>query len=556
MVAGSLNPNRLKIGIIAFALFLINSLNTINCQERSYNFFYRVYFKDKGTNTINDFSPGDLLSVKAVKRREKSGIPVPDIRDIPVYSGYIDQIKSSGFKLHCTSRWLNTALFKTEAMADINSLINLPFVSKVKVVKNTSGKGQSYDKLSFITGQEDLPGYDQPAKMLNGLSVHNSGLNGKGILIAVLDGGFLNADNISSLDNLRRRNGIKGTFDFVRNDKFVYGYHNHGTAVLSVLAGYIPESIEGTARDADFWLLRSEDTGTEYPVEEDFWIAAAEYADSLGADIISSSLGYFTFDDPLMDYKFSDMDGNRAFVTQAADIAASKGILVVNSAGNERNKTWLRIIAPSDGDSVLAVGAVDWSKTISAFSSAGPSYDNRVKPDVVSLGVSVPVQVEALTVERSNGTSFSCPIISGMCACIMQAVPDALNSEIISALHSASDRFLNPDSLYGYGIPDIADVIKHLQDKYTIRPSDRSVASPNPFKEELKITFREIPEHLRFEIYDVNGKLVVSKDYRDFISRTLILADFHDLMQGIYFVRLITPGGIFVHKVIRVNNRL
>ncbi len=169
MVAGSLNPNRLEIGIIAFALFLINSFNTINCQEKSYNFFYRVYFKDKGTNTINDFSPGDLLSVKAVKRREKSGIPVPDMRDIPVYSGYIDQIKSSGFKLHCTSRWLNTALFKTEAVADINSLINLPFVSKVKVVKNTSGKGQSYDKLSFITGQEDLPGYDQPAKMLNGL---------------------------------------------------------------------------------------------------------------------------------------------------------------------------------------------------------------------------------------------------------------------------------------------------------------------------------------------------------------------------------------------------
>ena len=554
MVTGSLNPTRLKFGIIAFTLFLINSFNSISCQEKTYNFFYRVYFKDKGTNTINDFSPGDLLSGKAVKRREKAGIPVPDIRDIPVFSGYINQIKSSGFKLHCTSRWMNTALFKTESMADISALVNLPFVSEVKVVKNTSGKGLLHDKLNFQTGQEDLPGYDQPVIMLNGMTVHNSGLNGKGILIAVLDGGFLNADNISSVEGLRSRNGIIGTFDFVRNDEFVYGFHNHGTAVLSVLAGYIPDSIEGTAQGADYWLLRSEDTGTEFPVEEDFWTAAAEFADSLGADIISSSLGYFTFDDPLMDYKFSDMDGNRAFVTQAADIAASKGILIVNSAGNERNKTWIRIIAPSDGDSVLAIGAVDGNKTISAFSSAGPSYDRQIKPDVVSQGVSVPVQVQTLTVDRSSGTSFSSPIISGMCACIMQAVPKALNSEIISALHSASDRFLNPDSLYGYGIPDIADVIKHLQDKYTLRPSDKSVVSPNPFKDELKITFREIPEQLRFEIYDINGKLIMSKEYRDYISRTLILDDFHDLIKGIYFVRLITPGGNFVHKVIRVNN--
>ena len=556
MVTGSLNPSRLKFGIIAFTLFLINSLNSINCQEKTYNFFYRVYFKDKGTNTINNFSPGDLLSGKAIKRREKAGIPVPDMRDIPVFSGYINQIKSSGLKLHCTSRWMNTALFKTEAMADINALVNLPFVSEVKVVKNTSGKGLSYDKLSFKTGQEDLPDYDQPVKMLNGMTVHNSGLNGRGILIAVLDGGFLNTENISSLDGLRSRNGIVGTFDFVRNEEFVYGYHNHGTAVLSVLAGYIPESIEGTAQGADYWLLRSEDTGTEFPVEEDFWTAAAEFADSLGADIISSSLGYFIFDDPSMDYKFSDMDGNRAFVTQAADIAASKGILVINSAGNERNKTWIRIIAPSDGDSVLAIGAVDGNKTISAFSSAGPSYDLQIKPDIVSQGVSVPVQVQTLTVDRSSGTSFSCPIISGMCACIMQAVPKALNSEIISALHSASDRFLNPDSLYGYGIPDIADVIKHLQDKYIMRPSNGSVASPNPFRDELKITFREIPEQLRIEIYDINGKLIMSKNYRDYISRTLILDDFHDLKKGVYFVRLITPGGNFVHKVIRVNNPL
>ncbi len=208
-----------------------------------------------------------------------------------------------------------------------------------------------------------------------------------------------------------------------------------------------PVSIEGTAPGADFWLMRTEDTESEFPVEEDFWVAGAEFADSLGADIISSSLGYFAFDDPSMNYKYSDMDGNTAFITRAADIAASKGILPVNSAGNERDNAWIHIIAPSDGDTVLAVGAVDGNNSISVFSSAGPSYDRRIKPDVVAQGVSVPVQVNTSVVERAGGTSFSCPVISGMCACIMQAVPEASDSDIIAALHSSSDRFLTPDSL-------------------------------------------------------------------------------------------------------------
>jgi serine protease AprX len=556
MVAGSINPSRLKIGIIALTLFLISSFNSTDCQEKNYNFYYRVYLKDKGANDISDFSSADLLSDKAVERREKAGISVPDIRDIPVYSGYINQISSLGYKLHCTSRWMNTALFKTEALANISSLLALPFVSDVKIVKNNSAKSFPSDKLSFETRQENLPPYDRPLTMLNGQIVHNSGLNGKGILIAVLDGGFANADNISSLDGLRSRNGIKGTFDFVENDDNVYGFHYHGTAVLSVLAGSIPGSLEGTAQGADYWLIRSEDTGSEFPVEEDFWTAAAEFADSLGADIISSSLGYCTFDDPLLDYKFSDMDGDHAFITRAADIAASKGILVVNSAGNERNKTWIYIIAPSDGDSVLSVGAVDGYRSISAFSSAGPSYDRRIKPDVVSQGVSVPVQIEASAVVRSNGTSFSCPIISGMCACIMQAVPKANNSDIISALHSVSDRFLKPDSLYGYGIPDITAAVKFLQEKYISKPANESIAGPNPFNGEIKITFREIPEKLTIEIYDISGKLLMKTDYKDYISRTLTLDSFSDLKRGIYFIRLITPGGIFIHKVIKINNQL
>ena len=213
--------------------------------------------------------------------------------------------------------------------------------------------------------------------MINGYPIHDSGYDGKNVLIAVLDGGFMNADQISSLNGLRNRNGIKATYDFVKKNKTVYNSSTHGTAVLSVLAGNLPGLIEGTAPGADYLLLKTEDVESEFPCEEDFWAAGAEYADSAGADIISSSLGYFNFDDSTLNYKYSDLDGKTAFVTRVADIAASKGILVVNSAGNERNSFWKRIIFPSDGDSVIAVGAVDGNNTISSFSSAGPSADGQ-----------------------------------------------------------------------------------------------------------------------------------------------------------------------------------
>lgn len=540
--------------IIGILLALISSVESISGQATTYNFFYRVYFRDKGTNDIDDYSPADLLSERALERRARSNIPVPDFRDLPVFSEYIEQIASSGFRFHSASRWMNTALFKTGELKDISDLENLPFISEVKIVKNAGGKGLVNDKLDFETIQDEFPLYDQPVVMLNGKSVHNSGFNGKGIIIAVLDGGFENADNITSVEALRNRKGIKGTYDFVGNDQNVFGYHTHGTAVLSVLAGNIPGSIEGSARDADYWLLRTEDTGSEFPVEEDFWTVAAEFADSLGADIISSSLGYYNFDDPLLNYKYSDMDGNSAFVTRAADIAASKGILVVNSAGNERNKTWIRIIAPSDGDSVLGVGAVAWDRRISSFSSAGPSSDDRIKPDIVSQGVSVPVQTKTTVVERSSGTSFSCPVISGMCACIMQAVPQATNYDIISSLQSASDRYNSPDSLYGHGIPDIVEVINKLQEKYVLQTDKGSFVSPNPFNSELKITFREIPGKLSLEIFDINGKMLSKTDYPDFISRTLVLDNMGNFGNGIYFIRLDTPGGSFINKVIKISN--
>lgn len=539
---------------VLIQIAILTGSGTARGQTVTYNYFYRVYFNDKGDYNTDVFSPVELLSPRAIQRRTKAGITAPAYNDLPVFHAYINGITSLGYKLHCTSKWMNTGLFKTENATDLNILKTLPYVKDVRIVKNPAPKSAYNDKLDFAATTADIPPFDRPVTMLNGLSLHNSGNDGSGILIAILDGGFINANNLSSLAKVRARNGIRGTYDFVSKSAFVYSYHNHGTAVLTVIGGEIPFYLLGTAMGADFWLLRTEDVFSEFPVEEDFWAAGAEFADSIGADIISSSLGYYNFDDPAMNYKFSDMDGNTTFVTQAADIAASKGILVVNSAGNERNKAWVRIIAPSDGDSVVAAGAVDGDNLISVFSSSGPSADGRVKPDNATQGVSVPVQTIENTVSRANGTSFSCPVLSGMCACLMQAVPKATFVNIINSLHLSGDRAASPDSLYGYGIPDMAETVFRLQELLVTKPESQSVAGPNPFTGDIEITFRQVPAFLTLEIFTFSGEVVVRKHYDEYISRTMRISDLRNMGQGMYFIRLITENGTFTHKMIKLRN--
>jgi serine protease AprX len=545
-----------KVLIFTYSMVCLSICKNLYSQETTDNYFYRVYFKDKGDNFIGNYAPEDLLSQKSINRRQKAGIAVPDFRDLPVNGGYINEIVAMGMnlRLHCTSKWMNTALFKTQNQINTNIVLNLPFVKEVKLVKTPAGKSDYLDKFDLHSEQDDISSFDRPVGMLNGLPVHNSGYDGTGILIAVLDGGFLKADLISSLNELRKRRGIKGTYDFVSGNYNVYNYHSHGTAVLSVLAGRIPGKIEGSAPGADYWLIRTEDTFTEFPAEEDYWAAGAEFADSVGADIISSSLGYFNFDNPVMNYKFSEMDGNTTFITQEADIAASKGILVVNSAGNERTNSWKRIIAPSDGDSVLAVGAVSGSESISTFSSAGPSADGRVKPDNVAQGVNVPVQTMETTITNANGTSVACPVISGVCACIMQAAPLATNMDIINALHIKADRYNSPDSLYGYGIPDMVQVLSYVQDTRIAKPKNATVIGPNPFNADLLITFRQSPVRLKLEIFTMSGKVVVRKNYPEYIGRTIRISDLQYKEQGIYIIRLTTENGVSTQKVIKLNN--
>jgi serine protease AprX len=543
-------PSGINGVYIVITLLLLSSY-ILNGQETTYPYFYRVYFRDKGENTSTSFSAEDLLSLRAIVRRQKAGIPFPDFRDIPIDKEYLNKISLLGLKLHTTSKWMNTALFKSLLFFDIKTILNLPFVSEVKIVKTPGKKTGQNNKLDFQVVQDLLP-FDRPITMINGYPIHDSGYDGKNVLIAVLDGGFMNVDQISSLNGLRNRNGIKATYDFVKKNKIVYNSSTHGTAVLSVLAGNLPGLIKGTSPGADYLLLKTEDVESEFPCEEDFWAAGAEYADSTGADIISSSLGYFNFDDSTLNYKYSDLDGKTAFVTKVADIAASKGILVVNSAGNERNSFWKRIIFPSDGDSVIAVGAVDGYNTISSFSSAGPSADGRIKPDNTTMGVSVPVQTSSTIIGRSNGTSFSCPVLSGMAACLLQAVPYALNKNIIDVLHSGADRYNHPDSLYGYGTPDIALALVKLQDLYFKVPDEGILVYPNPTSGTFEIIFSTPPEYFTIEIISLTGKHLYRKEFADYAGRTCRVTELLHLDQGVYFVRIINGTRTKVRKIIKV----
>ena len=521
--------------------------------DESSLYFYRVTFTDKGDAGTDDYAPEDLLSPAAIARREKCGVAPLTLSDLPVNQSYITAVMQRGLTFKCASKWMNSALFTSQSKIEADALTGLPYVKEVLPVKSPTGPVKGNTGKFGVTSPGRITDNYDPSVPLNGVPLHESGFTGKNILIAVLDAGFINADLIESLEPLFARGGIMATRDFVNGSDYVYDYHNHGTSVLSILAGSIPGIISGTATGADYLLLRTEDNASEFPVEEDYWAAAAEYADSAGADIISSSLGYSTFDDPAMDYSFIEFDGNTAYVTRAADAAASKGILVVASAGNERNKEWVRILSPSDGDSVMCIGAVFQDLTISAFSSAGYSSDGRVKPDVVAPGVSLPIQFVPGQWHTGSGTSFSCPVISGLCASLMQAVPGATAADIITSVRESSDRFNNPDSLYGYGLPDFVSALEKLEDQLTFKPEVTITAGPNPFFDEINLWFRDSPGHLSVSLMDYSGRVMISKDFPVYASRSYILDGIGTMAQGVYYLKVITDAGGEVFKMIRLR---
>lgn len=349
---------------------------------------FLVYFTDKLDSPFTENNPSQFLSSRSIQRRIKQGIPISK-NDLPVNPAYLDSLRKKGIDVWYPSRWLNAAVIHADSnqLAGINTL---PFVKNISRVSRL-GKVEGIDINTLSPLQLEKANVNYGASfnqvsMIGADVMHSEGYRGEGMLIAVFDGGFQNANTVSFLDSLFKNKQVLKTFDFVEKKEDVYGFLDHGTNVLSTMAGYSEGQLIGTAYKADYLLLRTEDASTEKLIEEANWLIAAEFADSAGADLINSSLGYTTFDDPKTDHRYKDLDGNTTIITKAADLAAAKGIVVVNSAGNDGSNSWKYISAPADADSILAVGAVDASGNYAAFSSIGPSYDGRVKPDVAAQG--------------------------------------------------------------------------------------------------------------------------------------------------------------------------
>ncbi len=434
-------------------------------------YIWRYTLKDKQGSSYSIDHPGRWLSHKSVERRKKQGLQV-DSTDLPVSNRYLkmfekvsdDRIreKRKGM-IACTiigtSRWNNTVLVRSNDTTVFNRLGALDCVRKAELVWTSPDSisrtikqkaHESFNPWDSIKAEYYGNGLEQ-ITMLMGQRLHNLGHKGKGMTIAVLDGGFMNCDVISAF----RHANIIGAKDFVypRSSHF-YQETDHGTKVLSAMAANEPEVMVGTAPEARYWLLRCEDQQTEQPVEEDYWAMAAEFADSVGADIISSSLGYNDYDNLPNYYHQHDLDGHTALISRTASMLAQKGIILVNSAGNSGMGPWKKITFPSDANNILTVGALNTDGKNAPFSGVGPTQDGRVKPDVMALGSPASLISGRGFIVRDMGTSFSTPIVAGLVACLWQAFPQKTALEIISLVRQTSNGYEKPDNIYGYGIPN------------------------------------------------------------------------------------------------------
>jgi subtilisin family serine protease len=439
--------------VISFVMLFSSTLHIVG--EKSYCF--RLYLNDKGESIFNKNAPEKFISPESIERRLIHQIPV-DETDFPISDVIITEINNIGFEYVTQSKWLKTLVVETTDSSAVEKLNGISYIDSIKCVwsgtERTVANPCPEDTSRFYSQDSVLSldyGYgDEQISLLNGIQLHNRGFKGKGVRIAVIDAGFMNVNRIEVFSSLHLI-GVKNvTFP---NSSF-YCDDEHGTKVLSCLAANKRGVLIGTAPESDYLLIKSEDTRGEFPVEEDFWVAAVEYADSFGIDVISSSLGYYVFDDVVNNYSPTDLNGRTAFASKAAEIAAEKGILVISSAGNEGNSNWGKITFPADADKILTVGSINSDKQRSSFSSIGLTADFRIKPDVVALGSAVSVINSAGQVINVNGTSFSAPTVAGLVACLRQAFPLLNNADLIKLIRESSSRSQLPDAQLGYGFPD------------------------------------------------------------------------------------------------------
>lgn len=519
-----------------------------------------VFLKDKPNAATFIATPLTMLSQRALDRRTRQNIAL-DSKDVPIHSAYYSSIKSAtGITVLAKSKWLN-AIHVQGTQGNINNLkTSFSFVDKIEFANRALNKSavatkiSKQKKYSVETTNFNYGNASSQINIIKGEYLHQQGYTGAGMHIAVLDGGFPNVDTMDAFKRIRDNGQILGGYDFVnRSTNFYlkeYSGSNlantHGTKVLSTMAGYIENQYVGTAPDASYYLFTTEDTFNEVPLEESLWVEAAERSDSLGVDVINTSLGYSVFfDEAKYNYSYIDMNGKTTFISRGAKEAVTRGMIVVTSAGNEGNDPYKYMNAPADVETVFTVGAVNSSKVIAPFSSFGPTADGRTKPDALAHGWNTYV-VDPVTngIRTGSGTSYASPIMAGTIACLWQAFPNLTNTEVMQRVRQSADRYNNPHEQYGYGVPNFQDAYQAVLNIDKQNFIESTTIYPNPTNN--KVFIRSKANNLTIQLYNVIGKKVLEK--RNTTQKNI---DVSSLNTGIYILKIMNDSHQKTIKLIK-----
>jgi len=542
------------------AFFFLGSFMHLAAQDKKR---YLVYFKDRSiTDAHYHYSldkPEEFLSQRAIERRKRQSIALAT-KDMPIQNSHIQALKATGAGVWYVSRWLNAALIEADEATlvkvkalrfvkpetDMVSPNRSPTNGNKKTLTDATFKNHAGNEKHSFLQIDSIEHYGRAynqAKMLEVSEMHKRGYRGQGMVIAVFDAGFLNGDKVPFLKHLHDDKRILGTYNFVEGQEDVYRVSDgsHGLEVLSCMGGYEKGKIIGTAPEASYYLFRTEDAATEHKVEEFNWLIAAEKADSLGADLINSSLGYTDFDDDTQDYTYKDMNGKKSIASRAATWAASVGIIVVNSVGNEGGGDWRYMGAPADADSILSVGALDANKARAYFSSYGPTYDKRLKPNLSAQGSPATVGKPSGNIGNNSGTSFSSPVLCGMVASFWQAFPQLTNMEIIEVLQESASQATKPDTITGYGIPNCKLAYTTAQLKIAkAKTGFHLFPNPLPDGQALRMAFSEYYQgkKIKIELINMKGSILESVLLHK-AEKQYEWNNIAKLNKGLYIIRVI-----------------
>lgn len=514
---------------------------------------YMVFFKDKSNSAFSIQRPSEFLSAKSISRRQKQNVTITE-EDLPVNKSYVREIANLGIETYFTTKWMNGVLVQMET-GDVSNLLNFPFVDRVEYVAPNAILSSAPGEVGQVEESpiEPLRIESSQYAMLGLDEMHKEGFYGEGVLIAIFDEGFKNYNSITAFDHVLRENRLIHTFDYTKNRESVDNIYDHGLRVFSVL-GADAEMI-GAVPSASYILAVTEAGVGEYRVEEYNWLFAAEMADSAGVDVINTSLGYSEFLDASMNYTQSELDGQTAVITRAANIAAGKGMLLVGSAGNEGASAWGTITAPSDSENVLTVGAINDVEQLANFSGTGPTADNRIKPDVVAQGINTQVTNAQDIVSTQNGTSFSAPLVTGLAAGLIQAFPEMTNEEIMEVIKQSGNRNDNPDSDFGYGVPHFVRAAK-IADESLIPFAEGIIAYPNPTDlSYFTLTFSEslLGQSIKTQLFNGDGSHIQDYEFTPLLFNNRLQVDLSGAKSGLLLIRVVTADGVTTKKIIKAR---